>query len=181
MSFKIPSRQISDCLWLQVAWKSADGLCPMSQFTAQKSLNIHLFAGILSHILLWPNVKINVEILSFHILDYVVLWVSLSVPFLSEHWVIPDLLIGFTADLEHLLALELQLFSQSADILVERVDLAVQLSDVALPPGYFLLQLSDATQQLTLLERGLKKTQMIYFCSWSFFLLPVLSLPFFVI
>ncbi len=64
---------------------------------------------------------------------------------------IPDLLIGFTADLEHLLALELQLFSQRADVLVQCVDLVVQLSDVALPPGDFLLQLGDPAQQLTLL------------------------------
>lgn len=64
---------------------------------------------------------------------------------------IPDLLIGFAADLEHLLALELQLFGQSADVLVERVDLVVQLSDVVLPPGDLLLQLGDPPQQLTLL------------------------------
>lgn len=93
---------------------------------------------------------------------------SLSALFSSERWVIPDLLIGFTADLEHLFALELQLFSQSADILVECVDLAVQLSDVVLPPGYLLLQLIDATQQLTLLERGLKiKKDLIYLSGYQ--------------
>lgn len=88
---------------------------------------------------------------------------SLPVPSLSPHRVIPDLLIGFTADLEHFLALELQLFRQSADILVERVDLAVQLNDVVLPPGHLLLQLGDASQQLALLEKQL------HFCSLKSF------------
>lgn len=68
-----------------------------------------------------------------------------------ERWVIPDLLIGLAADLEHLFALELQLFSQSADVLVEGVDLVVQLGDVILPPGDLLLQLGDPAQQLALL------------------------------
>lgn len=75
----------------------------------------------------------------------------------SALWVIPDLLIGFAADLQHLLALELQLFSQGADVLVECVDLVVELGDVVLPPGDFLLELSDPAQQLTLLG-GNKKT-----------------------
>lgn len=90
--------------------------------------------------------------LSFHFT--VVLFCIVFQP-CSERWVVPDLLIGFAADLEHLLALDLQLFSQSADILVECVDLVVQLSDVVLPPGDLLLQLGDPAQQLTLL--GLKK------------------------
>lgn len=98
---------------------------------------------------------------------------SHSVLFLSEHWVIPDLLIGFTADLEHLLALELQLFGQSADILIECVDLAVQLSDVVLPPGYLLLQLSDAAQQLTLLERGLGEKKLIIYSLCEFYNVPL--------
>lgn len=67
--------------------------------------------------------------------------------------VIPDLLVGFAADLQHLFPFELQLFSQSADVLVERVDLVVQLSDVVLPPGDLVLQLGDPAHQLPLLRR----------------------------
>lgn len=78
----------------------------------------------------------------------------------SQCWVIPDLLIGFATDLEHLLALELQLFSQSADIFVECVDLVVQLSDVVLPPGDLLLQLGDPAQQLSLLETQRKQIRV---------------------
>lgn len=65
---------------------------------------------------------------------------------------LPDLLIGFAADLQHLLALELQLLGEGADVLVEGVNLKVQLGDVVLPPGHFLLQLSDPAQQVTLLQ-----------------------------
>lgn len=65
---------------------------------------------------------------------------------------LPDLLIGFAADLQHLLALELQLLGQGADVLVEGVDLEVQLGDVVLPPGHLLLQLGDPAQQLALLQ-----------------------------
>lgn len=65
---------------------------------------------------------------------------------------LPDLLIGFAADLQHLLALELQLLGQGADVLVEGVNLEVQLGDVVLPPGHLLLQLGDPAQQLALLQ-----------------------------
>lgn len=65
---------------------------------------------------------------------------------------LPDLLIGLAADLQHLLALELQLLGQGADVLVEGVDLQVQLGDVVLPPGHLLLQLGDPAQQLALLQ-----------------------------
>lgn len=75
--------------------------------------------------------------------------------------VIPDLLVGFAADLQHLLPFELQLFSQSADILIERVDLVVQLSDVVLPPGDLVLHLGDPAHQLPLLTR---KQQTMHQC-----------------
>ena len=71
----------------------------------------------------------------------------------------PDLLVGLAADLEHLLALELQLLGQGADVLVERVDLVVQLGDVVLPPRHLLLQLGDAAQQLALLGGGSKENK----------------------
>lgn len=71
--------------------------------------------------------------------------------------VLPDLLVGFAADLQHLLPFDLQLFGQSADVLVERVDLVVQLGDVALPQGDLVLQLGDPAQQLPLLRREEKK------------------------
>ena len=63
----------------------------------------------------------------------------------------PDLLVGLAADPQHLLALELQLLGEGADVLVERVDLVVQLGDVALPPGHLVLELRDAGKHLTLL------------------------------
>ena len=64
----------------------------------------------------------------------------------------PDLLVGLAADAQHLLALELQLLGEGADVLVERVDLVVQLGDVALPPGHLVLELRDAGEHLTLLR-----------------------------
>jgi len=67
--------------------------------------------------------------------------------------VVPDLLVGLAADLQHLLPFELQLFGQGADVLVQGVDLVVQLGNVTLPPGHFLLQLRDPAQQLSLLPR----------------------------
>lgn len=65
----------------------------------------------------------------------------------------PDLLVGLAADLQHLLALHLQLFGQAADVLVERVDLVVQLGHVGFPPGDLVLQLRDPAQKLPLLKR----------------------------
>lgn len=67
---------------------------------------------------------------------------------------VPDLLVGLTADLQHLFALQLQLFGEGADVLVERVDLVVQLSDVVLPPGHLFLELTDPAQQLSLLDNS---------------------------
>lgn len=97
-----------------------------------------------------PRKKVWIKaFISFYHAYYRVLCVWCVVA--PERRVIPDLLIGFAADLEHLFALELQLFSQSADILVEGVDLVVQLGDVILPSGDLLLQLGDPAQQLTLL------------------------------
>lgn len=64
----------------------------------------------------------------------------------------PDLLVGLAADLQDLLAFGLQLFGQAADVLVERVDLAVQLDHLAFPPGHLVLQLRDPAQKLPLLK-----------------------------
>lgn len=71
----------------------------------------------------------------------------------ATHTHTPDLLVGFTADFQHLFALELQLLGQSADVLVQRVDLMIQMDDVVLPASHFLLELRDATQQLPFLRQ----------------------------
>lgn len=64
----------------------------------------------------------------------------------------PDLLIGFAADLQHLFALELQLLGESADVLIQRVDLMIQIGDVFFPASHFLLELRYTTQQLPFLQ-----------------------------
>lgn len=53
----------------------------------------------------------------------------------------PDLLIGLATDLQNLFALEFQLLGQSADVLVQGVNLVVQIGNVLLPATDLLLQI----------------------------------------
>lgn len=53
----------------------------------------------------------------------------------------PDLLIGLATDLQNLFALEFQLLGQSADVLIQGVDLVVQIRNVLLPATDLILQI----------------------------------------
>lgn len=55
----------------------------------------------------------------------------------------PYLLVGFTADTQHLFALVLQLSGQSADGLVQGVDLVVQVGDAVAAGTNVCLQVRD--------------------------------------
>lgn len=60
-------------------------------------------------------------------------------------------MVGFTADSEHLFALQLQLSGQSVDSLVKRVDFVVQIGDAVATGTQLSLKVRDANQEFLFL------------------------------
>lgn len=67
------------------------------------------------------------------------------------------MLVGFTADAQHLFALMFQLSGQSADGLVQGVDLVVQVGDAVAAGTHVRLQVRDPRQELLFLGKMCKK------------------------
>lgn len=70
---------------------------------------------------------------------------------------LPYLLVGFTADPQHLFALMFQLSGQSADGLVQGVDLVVQVGDAVAAGTNVRLQVRDPRQELLFLDKMCEK------------------------
>lgn len=69
-------------------------------------------------------------------------------------------MVGFTADPQHLFALMFQLSGQSADGLVQGVDLVVQVGDAVAAGTHVRLQVRDPRQELLFLDKMCKKKKV---------------------
>lgn len=72
--------------------------------------------------------------------------------FLSAELPVPYLMVGFTADPQHLFTLQLELSGQSVDGLVQRVDLVVQIGDAVATGTHLWLQVWETDQELLFLD-----------------------------